>query len=178
MLTFRWYKAVFRPNQVVCQNAQGHPLSFNEHNRTSCVMSSCVLSSSPSPWVAVNCWKTAPLVTGCHSVTQPAVAKKLSRFHFFFAVSSCVFLGAAAAAQTAAAKRTGLIQMNEKTCVFSRSNDLVWMPPKAAAIIYICFWKTHYGMFFQTFKILCISLIPRVIMIMYLEESLRVCRVV
>ncbi len=58
-----------------------------------CVMSSCVLDSSPNPWVGGDHWKMAPYVIGWPRVTQPAAAKKLRQFQLFALQPAVLFSG-------------------------------------------------------------------------------------
>ncbi len=78
------------------ETQQGGPVvwvSFDKHNLTHCVMSSCVLDSSPNPRVGGDRWKTAPYVIGWPSATQPAAAKKLSQFQLFALQPAVLFSG-------------------------------------------------------------------------------------
>ncbi len=62
------------------QTKSGCPVSFNQHNRTDCVMSSCVLDSSPNHrWRSI-AGRQLLFVIDYSRLTQPTAVKKLSQF--------------------------------------------------------------------------------------------------
>ncbi len=80
-------------------------------------MSSCVLYSSPNPRVAVDRWTTAPLRDWLSQRHNACCGEKVEPVSTFLLQSLW--------RELLQPKWTGLIQTNEKTCIFARSPDLV-----------------------------------------------------
>ncbi len=106
-------------------------------------MSSCVLYFSPNPRVAGDHWKTAPL-----HVWQPLQLRPPQP------------------------TQTGPIQINEITCIFAGSTDLVWIQPKPD--VFNRLNNSNVALYMQLFLIASVTNVK--VLIVSFTEILEACQ--
>ncbi len=77
------------------------------------------------------------LQLGCIQTTSGGLCYWLKKLFNFFQCSWLCFFRQLLRLELPQPKRTGLAQMNEKTCVFARSPDWVWMRPSSALRLFM-----------------------------------------